>query len=58
MARTLAFFRGRNYISVDDIKDVARLVMPHRIMLKPLARGRNIKQHDVVKEILRLTPMP
>lgn len=57
-ARTLAFFRGRNYISVDDIKDVARVVMPHRIMLKPLARGRNIKQHDVVDEILRLTPMP
>ncbi len=57
-ARTLAFFRDQDHISVDDIKDMARLVMPHRIMLKPLARGRNIKQHDVVEEILRLTPMP
>lgn len=58
VARTLAFFRGQNYISVDDIKDVARIVMSHRIMLKPLARGRNIKQRDVVEEILRLTPVP
>lgn len=57
-ARTLAFFRRRNFISVDDVKDVARLVMPHRIMLKPLAKGRGIKQHDVVEEILRLTPLP
>lgn len=58
VARTLAFFRQGNYISVDDIKDVARLVMAHRIMLKPLARGRGIKQQDVVEEILRLTPVP
>jgi MoxR-like ATPase len=57
-ARTRAFFRGRNYISVDDIKDEARFVMSHRIMLKPLAKGRGIKQRDVVEEILRLTPLP
>ncbi|MBI2065413.1 MAG: AAA family ATPase [Candidatus Yanofskybacteria bacterium] len=57
-SRTLAFFRERNYISVDDIKDVARLVMAHRIMLKPLAKGRGVKQQDVVEEILRLTPLP
>lgn len=56
-ARTLAFFRGRDFITVDDVKDVARLVMPHRIMLKPLAKGRGIKQHDVVEEILRMTPI-
>lgn len=57
-ARTSAFFKGRDYISVDDIRDQARFVMPHRIMLKPLAKGRGIKQHDVVEEILRLTPVP
>jgi len=57
-ARTLAFFRQGGYISVDDIRDVARIVMAHRILLKPLARGRNIKQRDVVEEILRLTPLP
>lgn len=58
VARSLAFFRGRSYITVDDIKDVAREVMTHRIMLKPLARGRNIKQRDIVDEILRLTLLP
>lgn len=58
VARSLAFFRNRNYITVDDVKDAARDVMTHRIMLKPLARGRNIKQRDIVDEILRLTPLP
>lgn len=54
-ARTLAFFRGRDHITVDDVKDIARVVMVHRIMLKPLARGRNIKQHDIVEKILEMT---
>lgn len=58
VARTLAFFRGRSFITVDDVKDAARDVMTHRIMLKPLARGRNIKQRDIVEEILTLTPIP
>jgi len=57
-ARTMAFRRGENFISIDDVKDVARMVMPHRILLKPLARGRNISQQDVVEEILRLTDLP
>ncbi len=57
-ARTAAFFRDRDYITVDDIKEQAWYVMPHRIMLKPLAKGRGIRQHDVVEEILRLTPLP
>lgn len=58
VVRTAAFFRGRNYISIDDIRDMARLVMTHRIILKPLAKGRGLKQRDVVEEILRLTPNP
>jgi len=56
-ARTLAFRRGRNYISVDDVKEVARMVMPHRILLKPLAKGRGYSQRDVVEEILKLTDL-
>lgn len=56
-ARMLAFFRKRDFITVDDVKDVARIVMTHRIMLKPLAKGRGIKQRDVVEEILRLTDL-
>lgn len=58
VARTIAFMRGCDYISIDDIQDAALLVMAHRILLKPLARGRNIKQQDVIEEILRLTKLP
>ncbi len=55
VARTRAFMQGRTYVSIEDIKHVARLVMTHRILLKREARARGIKQHHVVEEILKKT---
>jgi len=55
IARTRAFMQGREYISLDDIKYVAPLVMTHRIILKREARARSIKQHHVVEQILQHT---
>ena len=57
VARAVAFMNGRNFVSVDDIKETAHLVMPHRILLKPQASGR-LKQHDIVEEILAETEVP
>lgn len=55
IARTRAFMQGREYVSVDDIKYVAPLIMTHRIILRREARGCSIKQHHVVSEILKYT---
>ena len=57
VSRTIAFMNGKDFVSVDDIKEAARLVMPHRILLEPKARGK-VKQHDLVEEILENTETP
>jgi MoxR-like ATPase len=58
MARTLAFFRGRDRVTVDDIKEVALLTMSHTILLDPLARGDNVSTDDIVQNILLHTKVP
>jgi MoxR-like ATPase len=55
VARTRAFMLGRDYVTIDDIKYVARLVMTHRILLNREARPRGIKQHHIVDDILKKT---
>lgn len=55
IARTRAFMQGREYISKDDIKYVAPLIMTHRIIMKREARAHSIKQHHVVEQILKYT---
>ncbi len=58
VAKTHAFMNGRDYVSADDIKYVARLIMIHRTLLKREARARNIKQYQVVEKILNGTEIP
>ena len=58
VVRTLAAFRERLYVTVDDVRDVFHLVATHRMLLNRLAVGRNIKQKDLVNEILKHTPIP
>lgn len=57
VARTIAFLRGRDYVAVDDVKAAAKLVMPHRLLLQPKARGRR-KPYEVVEGILSNTEVP
>ncbi|MDP3697898.1 MAG: MoxR family ATPase [Candidatus Taylorbacteria bacterium] len=58
IVRSLAAFRGRLYVTLDDVKDAYYLVATHRILLNHVARGRNITQQEMASEILRLTPIP
>lgn len=58
VVKTHAFMNGRDYVSLDDVKYVANLVMTHRVLLKREARARAIKQHHVVEKILKSTEVP
>lgn len=58
IVRTLAAFRNRLYVTIDDVKDAYYMVATHRILLNHVARGRNITQHEIASEILRETPVP
>jgi MoxR-like ATPase len=51
----LAAFSGRTFLTPDDVKQAASLVLPHRIALRP---GSNVPASEVIVEILSSVPVP
>lgn len=60
MARAYAFVSGRPYVAVDDVKNVASLVLPHRLVLKQPRMDVMDRQRcqEIVQELLMQTPVP
>ena len=57
-ARALAFVRGRDYALPQDVVDMARDVMRHRLVLSFEALSDNVSPDDVLTEVLRHVPAP
>ena len=57
-ARALAFVRGRDYALPQDVVDMARDVMRHRLVLSFEALSDNVSPDDVLTEVLRHVPPP
>lgn len=51
-AQALAMLRGRNYVVPDDIKQMARPVLSHRLILRQEARLRRVTQESVIDAVL------
>lgn len=51
-AKAHAFIRGRGFVTVEDIKAVVYKVLRHRLILTYEAEAENLKQDDIIKEIL------
>ncbi len=47
-----AFLRGRGFVTVEDVKAVVYKVLRHRLILSYEAEAENLKQDDIVKEVL------
>ena len=58
MSRTVAFFRGRDYVLPSDVKFIATDVLHHRMVRTIRAEVENVATDDVVAEVLRHTPIP
>jgi MoxR-like ATPase len=58
LSRGLAFLRGREYVTPDDIKFLAQPALAHRIVMHPSARMAGRDGKDVVAEALRQVPVP
>ncbi len=58
VARAQAASRGRRYSIPDDVKELARVVLPHRLLVTPEVRMRGVRTSDVVTEILDSVPVP
>jgi len=58
VARAQAAAHGRRYSIPDDVKELARVVLPHRLLVTPEVRMRGVRTSDVVTEILDSVPVP
>ena len=55
-ARALAVLRGRSYVVPQDVFDVARDVLRHRLMLSYEALAKGLSADDVLNRILAVVP--
>jgi MoxR-like ATPase len=51
-AKAHAFLRGRGFATVEDIKSIVYKVLRHRLILTYEAEAENLKQDDVIREVL------
>jgi MoxR-like ATPase len=57
-ARAAAFLGGRGYVTPQDVKDVAKDVLRHRVVLTYEAEAREIDADRLIDEVLRHVPVP
>jgi MoxR-like ATPase len=57
-ARALAFVRGRDYALPQDVQDMVRDVMRHRLVLSFEALSDNVSPDDVLTTVIKRVPVP
>ena len=57
-ARVLALLRGRGHVLTDDIRDLARDVLRHRIVLSYDALSDGVTADDLLERVLAAVPEP
>ncbi len=57
-ARAMAFLQGRGYVIPEDVKEIARDVLRHRILLTYEAEAENITSEEIVDRILERVEVP
>jgi MoxR-like ATPase len=57
-ARALALLRGRDYVLPQEVYDVARDVLRHRVFLSYEALADGVGSDEVVERVLRTVPAP
>ena len=53
-----ALLDGRDYVIPDDIKEMARWVLPHRFVTRERSRSYFRESAEIVSEILEQVPVP
>ncbi|HOW65917.1 MAG TPA: MoxR family ATPase [Candidatus Paceibacterota bacterium] len=57
-SQALALLTGREYVLPDDIKQAARLVLPHRLIYRKGGRSATLSAHAVIDHIVDSVPVP
>ena len=58
LSRARAALAGRDFVTPDDVKEVAVYALAHRIVLKPDPWIRGVRTPAVLADVLRLVPVP
>ncbi len=56
--RALAAIRGRDFVLPDDVQEMVRVVLPHRLMLSADARLRSSTPESLLEQMLNRVPVP
>ncbi len=57
-SRAWAGIRGREFVTPDDVKQLAEPTLAHRIIVSPAARMRAVDSRQVVRDLLDSLPVP
>jgi len=57
-AKAHAFMQRRGYVIPDDIRNVCKDIMRHRIGLSYEAEAENVTQEDIITKIINTIPVP
>jgi len=57
-ARVAAVMNGRDYVTPDDVQQVASLTIPHRLLLTPEAALENLSEDKLVEQLLSDVAVP
>ena len=57
-AKALAYVRGRDYALPQDVRDMARDVLRHRLVLSFEALSDNVTSDAILKRVIEKTPVP
>jgi len=57
-AKAMAAMRGRDFVTPEDIKDVAYPVLGHRIMLTAEKEMEGVTAKDIIKDIITKIEVP
>ncbi|MBI3001535.1 MAG: AAA family ATPase [Deltaproteobacteria bacterium] len=58
LARTTAFFAGRDYVLPADVKRIAPDTLRHRLIRTVRAEAESVSPDEIIGEVLRKTPIP
>ena len=57
-ARTAALLAGRDYVLPDEVRDLARVVLPHRLVLDSRSRYSGVTAAEIVEDFLGKIKIP
>lgn len=57
-SQAIALIRGRDYVTPDDVKEMAPLTLAHRVILRPEAQLRGTGPEQLIAEVLNQVAVP